>query len=568
MFPVFLFILYTYKLSVNGTDETDRFAVSAVTDKVIKNINAGIFCNEVIISGKSNNVPFLISPISIGAIGAICHTQKLPSFKIMFIRRYPRQPSFQPSSQPSGQPTSNPTLVKPQLMTASVIGFLSIIVLIGFLRIYPAILNFFAMKKFNGYKYDILVMVDNDEAIVENINHEDVIFFRRTWIEEVHHTLDWMITSNIDILEKRFEVKFFDHYDLLYKGDMMDTNDRKGNDGDVDVYLHKAKLYTGMIIRVKPPSWMYAGDVLRSRSHETEIHDESDSSRTYRANLPYRESLTVRMRETLGALSEESENDTPPQQSLDVLDLPSKSVPMGVLRATSLYRRRSMGQKVHVDTHMPYGESLTMPMMPIRSLSESHIPQPQNSDVPEPSFARRVKRRHSDYERLKGNVVHVPELIFLPSFEDTRKIDPYEPEGQMIQLHPPSDPKGQMIRVHERSIEETENMLPLLSLSSSHSEESVCLESISPDVPGYLLNSFSANAKRPSTSKGSASNRQSIVNMWNLSSPSFSLDISDNEGQLHSTGTLMTISIIVDFYMNFYSSLWKARFLYFTHMHV
>ncbi len=128
-------------------------------------------------------------------------------------------------------------------------------------------------------------------------------------------------------------------------------------------------------------------------------------------------------------------------------------------------------------------------------------------------------------------------------FEDTRKANPCEYVGQII-------------GTHQRSIEGDACMEKILL--------SVC---ISTDVSGGLPNYISANEGLHS-SEGFDLNRQSIVNMWNLSSPSFSLDISDNEGQLHSTGTLMTISIIVDFYMTFYSSLWKARFLYFTHMHV
>jgi hypothetical protein len=305
---------------VNGTDESDRKAVSVVKNRIIANIIAGIFCNEVITSGKSQNVPFLMLPVSIGSIGDICKQPvEEPSFKTVFIRRNKRQPSPQPTGQPSGQPTSSPTPVKPQLMTASVIGFLSVIILIGFLRIYPAILNFFFMKKINGYKYDILIMIDNDEAVIENIKHEDIVFFRRTWIEGVHHTLDWMITTNIDVLEKRFEVKFFDHCDLLYKEDVMDTNGWKRKGSDVDEYLlHKARLYTGMIIRVKPQNWKQAKDVSSSRSGDTE-YDQSVTPFTTRTNTPYRDSITMRRTSVLEPLVEGFEESN--LQSLDTLDL-------------------------------------------------------------------------------------------------------------------------------------------------------------------------------------------------------------------------------------------------------
>jgi hypothetical protein len=415
---------------VNGTDETDKKAVSVVKDRVIKNINAGIFCNEVITSGKSNDVPFLMLPVSVGAIGAICKRQEEPTFTTVFIRRYQRQPSSMPSSQPSEQPTSSPTPVKPQLITGSLIGFLSVIVLIGFLRIYPAILNFWFMKKNNGYKYDILVMIENDEAVIENIKHEDIVFFRRTWIEGVHHTLDWMINANADVLEKRFEVKFFDHCDLLYQEDVMDINGWKRKSTDVDEYLlHKARLYTGMIIRAKPQNWKYVEDVLSSRSYDTE-YDESVSLRTRRTSIPYRGSITVRKMSVLEPLiEEESEN----KQSLDTMDLRPKTV------SRNKNRRKSRGQKVHSDEYVSFEESLTSSMKgftfeeslptPIKRFSERQILQPHTPEYE--SFAR---RNSCDSQTSKRNRVDVPNLVFIPSFEDIRKIAPFEPEVHIYNI--------------------------------------------------------------------------------------------------------------------------------------
>jgi hypothetical protein len=108
---------------VNATAEKDRNAVAVVTDKVIKNVNDGVFCSNVMTSGKVNSVPFLLSPISLGAIGAICSTENPePTFKVVFFRRYERQPSSMPSGSPSRQPIDSPTPVKPQLITASFVG--------------------------------------------------------------------------------------------------------------------------------------------------------------------------------------------------------------------------------------------------------------------------------------------------------------------------------------------------------------------------------------------------------------------------------------------------------------
>jgi hypothetical protein len=288
-------------------------------------------------SGKLNTVPFLLLPISIGSIGAMCNTQNEPTFKTMFIRRYERQPSSMPSGSPSEQPTHSPKPVKPRLVTVVFVGALSIGCLIGCLGIFSAIYTFFPVKKTICHKYDIFLIIDNDEVIIENINHDDIVYFRRTWIEEDHHKLNWIINANRDVLEKRFEVKFFDHYDLLNTEGMTDIDDGKTEDGsNADASLYKAKMHTGMIIRVKPQGIKDTKDVQASSKYGTKVFDakefdESDSSRT---NLKYMsfadmERLTgpVRGRAVHPAPSEESESEILEHQSPDVSVLPPKAVP-------------------------------------------------------------------------------------------------------------------------------------------------------------------------------------------------------------------------------------------------
>jgi hypothetical protein len=58
----------------------------------------------------------------------------------------------------------------------------------------------------------------------------------------------------------------------------MDTNDYKGIDkDDNDVYLHKAIMHTGMIIRVKPLGVKDTKDI-QVRKNETESYCESEHS--------------------------------------------------------------------------------------------------------------------------------------------------------------------------------------------------------------------------------------------------------------------------------------------------
>jgi hypothetical protein len=103
-------------------------------------------------------------------------------------------------------------------------------------------------------------------------------------------------------------------------------------------------------------------------------------------------------------------------------------------------------------------------------------------------------------------------------FEDTRKANPCEYVGQMI-------------GTHQRSIEGDACMEKILL--------SVC---ISTDVSGGLPNYISANEGLHS-SEGFDLNRQSIVNVSNLLPPSSSVDVCDDERQLHSTGTFITTII-------------------------
>jgi hypothetical protein len=285
---------------------------------------------------------------------------------------------------------------------------------------YPA-----ALKKKSGHKYDILLLIDNDEVMIENIDHADIAFYRRTWIEEDHHTLDWKINADTDALEVRFEVRFFDHYDLLAKGGMMEIDDWKGNDdGKVEYYVNRAIMHKGMIIRAKPKvirDSKYA-QFTRQRRGTLDIDDLDDKSQDdyldgsrspphqglQRMPLQLLNGgtlLSTRWEESVS--EEESENEMEDskskfrkQETVDVSDFPPKI-------SRDIQRRGSLGNNVHWDTYeadgsidvaddessmtmsvcpvtrdtyLSYEESLSMPM---RRGSETQI-----SDVQKSSFAK------------------------------------------------------------------------------------------------------------------------------------------------------------------------------------
>lgn len=90
------------------------------------------------------------------------------------------------------------------------LGILAVIGLIAFLRFYPSVVRLIFAKKIEkiGHLYDLLVVLDNQEdALIQNVKHEDIAFFRRTIIEGDKQTLEWMMNGTSDMLEKRFEVQ-------------------------------------------------------------------------------------------------------------------------------------------------------------------------------------------------------------------------------------------------------------------------------------------------------------------------------------------------------------------------
>eukprot|EP00596_Hydrurales_sp_CCMP1899_P003571 CAMPEP_0119051136 /NCGR_PEP_ID=MMETSP1177-20130426/72856_1 /TAXON_ID=2985 /ORGANISM="Ochromonas sp, Strain CCMP1899" /LENGTH=814 /DNA_ID=CAMNT_0007030245 /DNA_START=432 /DNA_END=2877 /DNA_ORIENTATION=- len=248
------------QLSANESAESVANTVAATKAQVTTAVVTGTFCNALVGSSKLHNVTTLNTPEGIGAMKAVCNTTNIPIFSTSFIAGTDTQPSSMPSTQPSSEPTKIPTPMEPGLITSSFIGFICIVILIGFLRFFPYFMSLFIEKerKLSGIKYDVLVMInDEQEALLENINHEDIVFFRRTKIEAEDQTLAWMTNVTCIALEKRFEVKFFDKYEL-YVGSLKGKDNRKNyqdasksdllNDGEIE---HGRDMLQGMIIRVK-----------------------------------------------------------------------------------------------------------------------------------------------------------------------------------------------------------------------------------------------------------------------------------------------------------------------------
>lgn len=222
-------------------------------------MTSGTLCQTFIDRAFILNVTFLMTPASVAASGAACSEE--PVFSSVYTPGGTGQPSSQPSSHPTSSPSVPPGLRRKKLVSSGFIGFLTVVCLIWFLRFFPSLLATIKKKKEKiCHLYDILVVInDEEEAILENIRHEDITFFRRTNVEESSKSLKWTMNSTSDVLEQRFEVQFLDHYDLL--GESGPSEEDKEGVGHAikgeklvtkEMYVHEPELQCGMIIRVKP----------------------------------------------------------------------------------------------------------------------------------------------------------------------------------------------------------------------------------------------------------------------------------------------------------------------------
>jgi hypothetical protein len=225
-----------------------------IRTKLAAVIKDGSFCEQMIVSMRDNSVSWMTTRDGIDAIRNICY--KNAPFAVVPYSDFNWQPTGQPSSSPSHIPTEAPT-IKPIIATGSFIGFLAIVVLIAIIRFSPSLIDVVYPKLFEpkNHLYNILVVIDdNEEAVLQNIRHQDIVYYRRTVFvdrEEGNQISDWTTNKASDLLEKRFEVQFIDVYNLLG----MASNDHEMNDTDGKNEIkevHNHTLITGMIVQVKP----------------------------------------------------------------------------------------------------------------------------------------------------------------------------------------------------------------------------------------------------------------------------------------------------------------------------
>ena len=140
------------------------------------------FCNQVVKNVRVNNVTVLQNVTQVAAIYAICGvgTGFGPvAYRTMFLASQ-RYPSTEPTSQPTNKQTPIP-IQRRSLVSVVFICIIFFIILIACLRCCLILSVFCLVKKVTkSHLYDIIVILnDNEEAIFENVLHEDVVFYRR-----------------------------------------------------------------------------------------------------------------------------------------------------------------------------------------------------------------------------------------------------------------------------------------------------------------------------------------------------------------------------------------------------
>jgi hypothetical protein len=229
------------------------YQMAASIDKALNvALTSGALCDNLIVRAAALNVSIMTSEAGLKTTAAICseHT-------IAFSPSSPSKLYAPPTAQPTFAVGETVVLASPtKLLTMSTLVILGAIVLIGALRLISScyLVRTAKMDKRNGgHLYDILVILNNEEeAILENISHDDIVFFRPTKVDDGR--MGWTMNASPDALVRHFEVQFLDRCDLLGQSGLQDkelTSDKmkpsmSGKENK------KSGMQIGIIVKVRP----------------------------------------------------------------------------------------------------------------------------------------------------------------------------------------------------------------------------------------------------------------------------------------------------------------------------
>ena len=357
-FPYFSLNRLIYFLG-DSTGAVDSLVLStAIEFLVTKAMSDSLLCRSIIARATYLNVTALLTVSARNEIMGLCG--QTPIFASVYRQAAVGPSSPIPSSPPSEAPLREPPKV---LLNGTLTGFLAIILLIGIFRFSPTIVSLFVKKKISpvGHLYDILVVLnDEEEAILENIRHEDIPYYRLTpgkiKIDDGQEDVSmskWLMNDSLCILERRVEVMFLDQYDLLggSKEDTEETTEVVGNKAVTrGTYLHDASLRVGMIIRVKP-----ARDYDRGLDKDKSPPTARGKSAPTTADSSIRSSEDSHNRPMTGRLSSKGsrriQNDARSSRRICPDFIEEKE---DLDNVSHSHRRLQRGQSAHVLDQLPY----------------------------------------------------------------------------------------------------------------------------------------------------------------------------------------------------------------------
>ena len=230
-------------------------SMNLLVRKVMRTNNLNL-CTLFVSRAMELNVTFMMTTSGLEKAGAMCGVRAAARMEKPI-------ETVSPTSIPTAGPTPHSTPTPATLFSSTFVGIITMVLLVGVLRLNPTLATIILPKEKpkTGHLYDILIVVsDEEEAIIENIKHEDIVFLRRIAKCENDQTDAWMMNTSSEPLEARFEVQFYDHFDLLGESGPTEENESTDVGHKVignklitkETYIHEASLHVGMIIRVKP----------------------------------------------------------------------------------------------------------------------------------------------------------------------------------------------------------------------------------------------------------------------------------------------------------------------------
>lgn len=260
---------------------------SAINGAMDTALQSGALCSRFVSFATELNATFISSPDSVKSAEAICTDRTMTlTATVITAPDAALTDKVQPIStlQHPKAPERIPT-------SSAGMGILGFVAIVGAVRLLASCYSLYAAKKEKkkgGHLYDILVILNNEEeAILENISHEDVIFFRASDKSDASTSSPsgWAMNASSEPLARHSEVQFLDKRDLLGQSGLRDKEERSKPLSDterISCTWHtdsvKSGAQIGIIVKVRPVRQVERPVRTKSEAGQRESEFVSDAS--------------------------------------------------------------------------------------------------------------------------------------------------------------------------------------------------------------------------------------------------------------------------------------------------